>query len=50
MQGLLLKTYNSLTQNGEIQINGYDLKPGMYLYSLIVDGSEVGTKRMILTR
>ncbi|MEI8005085.1 MAG: T9SS type A sorting domain-containing protein [Bacteroidota bacterium] len=50
MQGLLLKTYDGLTQKGEIQINGYDLKPGMYLYSLIVDGSEAGTKRMILTR
>ena len=50
MQGLLLKTYNGLSQKGEIQINGYDLKPGMYLYSLIVDGSEAGTKRMILTR
>lgn len=30
-------------------IHGYDLQPGMYLYTLIVDGLEVGTKRMILT-
>jgi len=39
-----------MNADGEIQINGYDLKPGMYLYSLIVDSSEVDTKRMILTR
>jgi hypothetical protein len=30
-------------------IHGYDLQPGMYLYTLIIDGYDVDTKRMILT-
>jgi hypothetical protein len=30
-------------------IHGSDLQPGIYLYTLIVDGREVDTKRMILT-
>jgi hypothetical protein len=51
MQGTLLKTFDGLKAGtGKIQINGGDLKPGMYLYSLITDGKEVDTKRMILTR
>jgi hypothetical protein len=36
--------------NSNILIQGAELKPGMYLYALIVDGKEVDTKRMILTR
>jgi hypothetical protein len=32
-----------------IFVNGSQLKAGMYLYSLIVDGKEIDTKRMILT-
>jgi hypothetical protein len=36
--------------NGSITINGYELHPGMYLYTLIADGQEVSTKRMILTQ
>lgn len=35
--------------NGSVTINGYELTPGMYMYSLIVDGKEVDTKKMILT-
>ena len=35
--------------NGFININRYQFEPGMYLYSLIIDGKEVDTKRMILT-
>jgi len=30
-------------------ISGSDLQPGMYLYTLIVNGLEVNTRRMILT-
>jgi hypothetical protein len=33
---------------GSITINGLELNPGMYLYTLIVDGKEIDTKRMIL--
>lgn len=49
MQGLLLKNIplkNDL--KGEVIIKGNDLKPGMYIYSLLVDNREVDTKRMIL--
>lgn len=50
MQGNLLKQY-SLTEKGEskININGNEFHAGMYLYSLIIDGKEIDTKRMILT-
>jgi hypothetical protein len=34
----------------EIVIQKGDLAPGMYLYSLIIDGVEIDTKRMILSR
>lgn len=50
MQGNMLKTFDNLKAgNGKIQINGGEFKPGMYLYSLIADGKEIDTKRMILT-
>ena len=32
-----------------ITVHGSQLKAGMYLYSLLVDGKEIDTKRMILT-
>lgn len=35
--------------NSSVVINGYELNPGMYMYTLIVDGKEIGTKKMILT-
>ncbi len=33
-----------------VQIEGYKLSAGMYLYSLIADGNVVDTKRMVLTK
>ena len=33
-----------------VTINGNSLEPGMYLYALVIDGKEVDTKRMILTK
>ena len=35
---------------GSVTIQGASLSAGMYLYSLIADGEEVATKRMILTK
>ncbi len=50
MQGNLIETRKGLdSQKGEITIYGYELKPGMYMYSLIIDGKKIDTKRMILT-
>lgn len=33
-----------------ITINGYELQAGMYIYSLVVGGKEMDTKRMILSK
>jgi hypothetical protein len=51
MNGTQLQQHN-LNGNGKqtITINGNSLNPGMYLYALVVDGKEVDTKRMILTK
>lgn len=35
--------------NGKVVIDAKELKAGMYMYSLIVDGSLIDTKRMVLT-
>ena len=50
MTGVPVKNY-TIEQTGEgvLTIMGSELNPGMYLYSLIVDGIEVDTRRMILT-
>jgi len=50
LQGTLIKEFLNLDQNhDEILISGSELKPGMYFYSLIIDGLVVDTKSMILT-
>lgn len=51
MQGALLKTV-PVTDRGNVNvtINGGELNAGMYIYSLIADGNEVASKRMILTK
>jgi hypothetical protein len=51
LQGNLLLTYN-LNDNGfgSVEINGSSLNAGMYVYSLVINGQEAETKRMILTK
>ncbi len=51
LSGKLLKTI-PLTQKGEgsIIINGNEFQSGMYVYSLVIDGQEIESKRMILTQ
>lgn len=50
LQGKQIKQINIEERgNSSVVINGYELIPGMYMYSLIVDGKEVDTKKMILT-
>ncbi|NJK98472.1 MAG: T9SS type A sorting domain-containing protein [Bacteroidales bacterium] len=50
MQGIQLKKV-AFTQTGkaEILVNASELQAGMYLYTLVVDGKEVDSKRMLLT-
>jgi hypothetical protein len=50
MQGKQIKQI-SINERGKtsVTIEGHTLKAGMYLYTLISDGKEVDTKKMILT-
>lgn len=51
MNGNQLQQY-SINGKGKqsVTINGNSFEPGMYLYALVIDGKEVDTKRMILTK
>jgi len=37
------------TGNGSVIISASELQPGMYIYTLAVNGQEVDSKRMIIT-
>ncbi|MEL6134206.1 MAG: tail fiber domain-containing protein [Bacteroidota bacterium] len=50
MNGRQVNRFNNLTRKGSLTIEGSTLDAGMYIYSLIVDGKEIATKRMILTK
>ena len=51
LQGNQVIHFNILSPgDGEVDILGSSLQPGMYFYSLIADGRLVDTKRMILTQ
>jgi hypothetical protein len=50
LNGVEIKSYPvNESGTGNITINGTELNPGMYLYTLIVDNQIIDTKRMILT-
>jgi hypothetical protein len=50
MNGVQIKSI-AISQKGKgsVTIQASELNPGMYMYSLIADGKEIDTKRMILT-
>jgi hypothetical protein len=51
MEGSQIKNFKISTPgNGQIVIDGGSMEPGIYMYSLIVDQKEVGTRKMILTK
>lgn len=51
MQGTQLKQYNiNGSGSKSLVIDENSFVPGMYLYSLVIDGKEIDTKRMILTK
>ncbi len=51
LQGKLVKTAAVTNYgSGSVTINGNELSPGMFVYSLVVDGKIIDTKRMILTQ
>ena len=50
MQGKMQKQLPVDPPMQSVAINGYELQPGLYLYSLVIDGQEIDTKRMILSK
>jgi hypothetical protein len=50
LQGNLMISKNIPDKgHGAVTIHGSQLSPGMYIYSLVIDGNKIDTKRMILT-
>jgi hypothetical protein len=50
LNGKMLLQFPNLKGANQITINGSTLQAGMYLYSLLVNGQEIITKKMILTK
>ena len=50
MTGKMQKQIPVDASQQSITINGYELQAGIYLYSLVVGGQEIDTKRMILSK
>ena len=50
MQGKMLKKLPISSDNDSVTINGYELGQGMFLYSLVINGQEIETKKMIITK
>jgi Chaperone of endosialidase/Secretion system C-terminal sorting domain len=50
LNGTLKMQFNSLSGVSKVVINGNSLPAGMYIYSLLIDGNEVLSKKMILTK
>ena len=49
MNGKLQKKIPVNSSMDSIIISSYELSPGMYLYSLIIGGQEIDTKKMIIS-
>jgi Secretion system C-terminal sorting domain len=50
LNGKMLLQFPNLKGAAQVTINGNTLQAGMYLYSLLVNGQEIITKKMILTK
>ena len=50
MSGKMLKQLPVDSSMESVTVNGYELTPGMYIYSLVVNGKEMDTKKMILSK
>lgn len=48
MNGKMLMKHSISTNDTSMSVNGYELGAGIYFYSLIVNGKEIDTKKMIL--
>jgi len=51
MQGAEIKSYNITAKGaGTIIVQAHELQAGMYMYTLLVNNTIIGTKKMILTK
>ena len=50
MTGKTLKQIPVDSSMQSVTINGYELSSGMYFYALTINGQEIDTKRMILSK
>jgi hypothetical protein len=50
MQGMQVGQQTVTPKSDRMVLDGSDYPAGMYFYSLIVDGKEAGTRRMIISR
>ena len=50
MTGKMLKKLPISSGETSVAVNGWELGEGMFLYTLIVNGREIDTKRMIITK
>ena len=50
MQGTMLRQIPVSPSGDSVTLNGTDFPTGMYMYSLVVNGKEMDTKRMIITK
>lgn len=50
MSGKMLKKLPVSSGDGSVTVNGWELGEGLYLYSLVVNGREIDTKKMIITK
>ena len=49
LNGTQLKSFKNITKGeNSVTLSASELKPGMYLYSLVADGNIVDTKRMVI--
>lgn len=50
IQGKMIKKLPVSFGEESVTINGYELGEGLYLYSLVVNGQEIDTKKMIISK
>lgn len=50
MTGKIIKKFPISSGMDSISVGGYELGEGMFLYSLIVNGQVIGTKRMVISK
>ncbi len=50
MSGKMLRKLPISSGDSQVSIAGYELGEGMFLYSLIVNGQEIDTKKMVITK